>query len=166
MIGNLRVVVTGTPGYDDGISLGAALDALFDKAPLNGLMIVVSGHENCAGPEGIAREWAKMMIDDGMPVGLEDWSGDDLPSRPARGLLAIRPGDEPGRLQEQAMLLGRYGIPLEIITQGRALGLPESMIGSEPGGHVLHQVIRRSLRESSSPTSQSRPGSGLPHRER
>jgi len=39
----LRILVFGSPGYDDEPALRAALDELFDKAPMAGDLVVLAG---------------------------------------------------------------------------------------------------------------------------
>lgn len=161
---DLRVIVLGSSGYDDWMSLTAALDALFDQAPPDGNLVVLAGREGSEGPEGIARTWAQEMIRDGMPVILEDIPDEPEAARPDLGLVAVLPGDPDAgvsaMLVRLSLALVGSGVRLQMIVQGPARGLPADLAG----GQVLGQVTRRSLRASSRPTSRSRRGSGPLHR--
>jgi hypothetical protein len=164
----MRVLVFGSPGYDDELSLRAALDELFDKAPMNGDLVVLAGREGCEGPEAIARSWAQEMIADKMPVLLEDRP--EIPEATfAEGcLVAIRTGDpmlDPAsrrELTELARILMARGLRVRVVVQGHAQGLPEDLAGG-PGGRVLGTVTRRSGMNRGNDASPGRPGSKPPH---
>ncbi len=78
-----RLAVTGSREYDDGMSLRAALDQIFDEVPSSDLLVVMCAlHDDPVyqhGADVIAAEWAREAAGQGLAVTLEkyppDWEG-------------------------------------------------------------------------------------------
>lgn len=123
------LLVSGSPEYDDRMSLRAALDKEFSILPSDVTLTVVRAGAEDNGASRIAGEWAREMAADGLPVREETATEKLAPAELDGGLLALRVGTQSKEAKKIAPWMIRYGIAFRLLVQGDARGLPKDVMG-------------------------------------
>lgn len=119
-----RLVVTGSPEYDDRMSLRATLNGVFDALRADVMLVVVVA-EGLAGASRIAAEWGLELQGQGLPARAEERPAAELIAAGAdRGLVALRVGTESAEAKACVRQMIEAKVPMELIPQGHGIGLP------------------------------------------
>ena len=122
-----RLIVTGSLEYDDRMSLRATLNRIFDSLRADIVLVVVV--EDLPGASRVAAEWGLELQGQGLPARAEERPAAELVAAGAdRGLVALRVDTKSteARACVRQMIAGK--VPMELIIQGKGLGLPEDLI--------------------------------------
>lgn len=123
-----RLVVTGSLEYDDRLSLRATLNRIFDALRAD-VMLVVAVGEGFAGASHIAAEWGLELQGQGLPARAEERPAAELVAAGAdRGLVALRVDTKSTEARACVRQMIAAKVPMELIIQGKGLGLPEDLI--------------------------------------
>lgn len=123
-----RLIVTGSLEYDDRLSLRATLNRIFDALRADVVLVVVVA-EGLGGASHLAAEWALELQGQGLPARAEERPASELIAAGAdRGLVALQVDTKSteARACVREMITAR--VPMELVIQGRGLGLPEDLI--------------------------------------
>lgn len=141
-----RLIVTGSPEYDDATSLRATLDLEFEAHPAYVTLVVVHDDDKANGASMIAGEWARELASQGLPVYEETHSSTEemMAAGAHKGLAALRVGVQSKEARKCTAWMIMYGIPCQLLIQGEAKGLPKDLIGpSRDAGTFRENLGRR-----------------------